>query len=91
MQVFPFIAQLCQFSKHDSTHKDLLGAKGVCERRVILEDLAEFTDNIESLKDCVHAIVPLDFSLTEIAIRVVQIAKLVESLNQQVLLLAFAE
>lgn len=89
MHVFAFIAHLGKFSEYNCANKDLLGAKSVRQRRVVLKDLSEFFDNVKSLEDCVNTVVPLDLGLSQVSIGIVQVAQLVQSLDQHVLLLPF--
>lgn len=51
--------------------------------------MSEFFDNVKSLEDCVNTVVPLDLGLSQVSVGIVQVAQLVQSLDQHVLLLPF--
>jgi len=91
MHVFALVAQLRELAKNDSTDKHLFGSESIGKRWVVLEDLSELTHDVKSLENCIDTVIPLDLSLSKVAISVVQVAKLVQSLDKHVLFLSLAK
>ena len=86
-----FVAELCEFGEDNATDEDLLGAEGIRQRWVGFEDLTELLDDVEALEYRIHTIVPACLCLAQVAIGVEQVAQLVQSLDEQELLLALPQ
>ena len=91
VQVLAFVAELCEFREDDTSDEDLLGAEGIRQRWVGFEDLTELLDDVEALEYGIHAVVPASLCLSQVAISVEQVAQLMQSLDQQELLLALSQ
>lgn len=70
MEILAFIAELCQFCEHNTANKDLLRSKSISQRGIVSEDLSKLIDYIESLEDCVDAIVPADLRFNQVSVGV---------------------
>jgi hypothetical protein len=70
MEILAFIAELCQFCKHNTANKDLLRSKSISQRGIVSEDLSKLINYIESLEDCVDTIVPADLRFNQVSVGV---------------------
>ena len=91
MEVAALIAELCQLGENDTADEDLSRAEGISQRGALREDLSERVHDIEPLENGIDAIVPAGLCLSEVAIGVEEVAKLVKGLNEKELLLPLPE
>ena len=70
VKVGTLVAQLREFGQDNTTNEDLLRPKGISQGRIFGEDIPELVDDVESLEDCVDAVVPADLSFCEVSISV---------------------
>jgi hypothetical protein len=64
VHVATFVAKFTQLGKYHTTDEALSGAERIGQGGVLLEDCTEGVEDVETLENCVDAIIPLDFSFS---------------------------
>ena len=82
MEVLTFVAELSKLCKDDSTNEDLFGSKCISQRGIVREDLSELIHHIESLEDCIDAVIPANLRFNQVSVGVKEVSKLVQGLDQ---------
>lgn len=88
MQVFSLINQFSQLAQHNAANQDISWVESISQRRVLLENSSPLIKHIELLENGVNTIIPLNFCFIYVTVCIIEISKLMQSLDQQELLLS---
>jgi hypothetical protein len=91
VHILAFVAEFGHLRQHHASDETLPGPKAVSQGRALLEDISPVTDGVQVLEDRVDAVVPLDFSLTQLVVSVEEVSKLMEGLDQHEVLLSLSQ